>query len=57
MLDYHNNEIRELHEMACDQIGQTIYKRIQDSIRILRVHGFIDNAEAERAYNRLLSLE
>lgn len=57
MLDYYNNEMKNLNESAYPWMDQTVEQRIDCCIRLLRCHGIITTSSALKAFERLNTIK
>ena len=57
MIDPAGNEMKDLNDMAYDWINQTVKERLESSIRLLKIHGFISDNGALKAWSMLKELE
>ncbi len=53
MIDLRGKELKDAHELANDWTGQTVQRRFEDAIRLLKIHGILSGAHAKYAKARL----
>lgn len=57
MRDLYNNDMKDLNDAAYPWTDQTVERRIEDCIRLLKLHGLITVSSATKAWGKLATIK